>query len=57
VIIKKWYIGATINIKYKIFQNISFENSSLRKHVFLDKRTPKKTCKVNTLACYISFGP
>ncbi len=31
---KKNMIEATINIIYKKFQNISFENSSLGKHVF-----------------------
>jgi len=32
-------ILGTINTIYKTFQNISLENSSLRKHVFLGKRT------------------
>jgi hypothetical protein len=32
---------ATLNTIYKKFQNISFENSSLGKHVFGEKKTPK----------------
>jgi hypothetical protein len=60
-IVKKiWHIGATINTIYKKFQNISFENSSLGKHVFWEK-DPKKDnspkCKINTLIHYMSFGP
>jgi hypothetical protein len=34
---KKWHIATTINIVNKKFQNISFENSSLWKHVFWAK--------------------
>jgi hypothetical protein len=34
---------ATINTIYKNFQNISFENSSIGKHVFMGKKTPKRT--------------
>jgi hypothetical protein len=34
---KKMTIGETINTINRTFQNISFENSSLRKHVFLVK--------------------
>jgi hypothetical protein len=36
----------TINKKYKKFQNISFGNSSLGKHVFLGK-DPKRTIVLN----------
>jgi hypothetical protein len=36
-----WHIGATINTMYKKFQNISFENSSLGKHVFWEKGPQK----------------
>jgi hypothetical protein len=36
-----WHIGATINKINKMFRNISFENSSLWKHVFLEKSTLK----------------
>jgi len=32
-----WHIGATINTINKKFENISFENSSIWKHVFLTK--------------------
>jgi len=40
LIVKKiWHIGATINTIY--FQNISFENSSWRKHVFWEKGPQK----------------
>jgi hypothetical protein len=39
IVKEKSHIGATINTIYKKFQNISFENSSLRKHVFLGKKT------------------
>jgi hypothetical protein len=53
-------LGATINTINKKFQNISFENSSLWKHVFW-QNDPKKDnslkCKINTLACYMSFAP
>jgi hypothetical protein len=38
---KTWHIGATINTIYKKFQNISFENSSLEKHIFSKKRPQK----------------
>jgi hypothetical protein len=58
---KKWHIGTTINKIFKKFQNISFENSSLGKHVFFGKKDSKKNvslkCKVNTLVCYMLFGP
>ncbi len=41
------------------FQNISFENLSLWKR-FFEQKDPKKEnspkCKVNTLACSMSFG-
>jgi hypothetical protein len=37
---KKWYIGTTINIINKKFQNISLEKSSLWKHVSLVKGPP-----------------
>jgi hypothetical protein len=39
-LLKKWYIGATINIRNKKFQNISFEKSFLWKHVSLTKGPP-----------------
>jgi len=42
LIVKKWHIGATINKIDKKIQNISFENSFLRKHVFRGKKTPKR---------------
>jgi hypothetical protein len=32
-----WHIGATINTICNFFKNISFENSSLGKHVFGEK--------------------
>jgi hypothetical protein len=57
---KKMTYWGTVNTIYKIFQNISFENSSWRKHVFWEKDPRKDNshqCKVNTLACYMSFGP
>ncbi len=62
LIVKKiWHIEATINIIYKKFQNISFENSFLEKNMFFEKKDSKKDnspeCKVNTLARYILFGP
>jgi hypothetical protein len=41
IIKKKWHIGANTNTMYKKFQNISFENSSLGKHVFWEKRSQK----------------
>ncbi len=53
-------LGSLINTINKKFQNISFENSSLGKHVFWENDLIKDNgpkCKVNTLACYISFGP
>jgi hypothetical protein len=40
-IVKKRYIGATIDNISKKFQNISFEKSSLWKHVSLTKGPPK----------------
>jgi len=43
LIVKKiWHLGATINTIYKKFQTISFENSSLVKHVFWEKGPKKK---------------
>jgi hypothetical protein len=61
IVKEKWHIGATINTIYKNFQNISFENSSIGKHVSLGKKNSKKDnsikCKVNTLICYMLFGP
>jgi hypothetical protein len=42
IVKKEQHIGATINTIYTKFQNISFENSSLGKHVFWKKKDPKK---------------
>jgi hypothetical protein len=41
IVKNKWHTGATINKKYIKFQNISFKNSSWRKHVFWEKRPQK----------------
>ncbi len=41
IVKNKWHIKATINIIYKKFQNISFENSSLGEHVFSQKGPQK----------------
>jgi hypothetical protein len=54
------HIGATINTIYKKFQNISFENSSLEKHVCWEKKPPKRIIFLNAkyvLAHYMLFGP
>jgi len=52
LIVKKRYIGATINIINKKFQNILFEKSSLWNMVLWQKDPQKDNsfkCKVNTL--------
>jgi len=41
-LLENWYIGTTINIINKKFQNISFQKSSFWKHDSLAKGPPKR---------------